>query len=394
MFAGTGTLAALVGALLLALGLKRCRRSTWRSFLAFLVAGCSSAAVGVSIGIGPVLPQAASVRSPGELELLHARGDFLRQKLSNDSEHERVLQTRVRTAARKAAGGQIPTRSETLSWFEHARLGLFIHYGPSTLLAAPTDERWWDGLRSPRLRSAVRRFDPDLRAPEEWIALAKRLGASYVTVTAKHHDGFCLWPSDLTGWDVRRENDLIARVAKAARQAHVRLFVYYSLFDLHERSYSDSESYLAFVEGQLRELLTRYGPIAGVWLDAVNAEITNAQLDRIYRLVHRVQPWALVATNHHRTPLPGEDFQVFENAFPGQRGPGVIATPISSLHHEVAIKLGPTWFWGGADVQFEPGRLAVLLRRASARHSNLLIDIPPRIDGRFSQAVWALAKGD
>jgi alpha-L-fucosidase len=287
---------------------------------------------------------------------------------------------------------ETPTRAESHRWFARAKLGLLIAYGPSTLFAAPNDHRWLKEVGSRRIRAAVRDFDPDPAAVADWVRLAKRLGASYITVTAKHHDGFGLWPSRLTGWDVAPADDLIAPLAKACRKAGLRLFVYYSLLDLHESSYADDKHvYMHFVEGQLGELLTRYGPLAGVWFDG-SQEIGDRQLEAIYGFVHHLQPWALVATNHHRWPLPGEDFQIFESAFPGQRGPGVIATPISQLKHEVAIKLGPSWFWAGPHTQLHPDRLDSLLRRARSQRANVLIDIPPRPDGRFDLAVWRWAE--
>jgi alpha-L-fucosidase len=168
----------------------------------------------------------------------------------------------------------------------------------------------------------------------------------------------------------------------------VRLFVYYSLLDRHEPTYAtDKGAYLVFVEGQLRELLTQYGPIAGLWFDGWNRDFGVARLERLYGLVHKLQPWALVATNHHRRPLPNEDFRIFEDRFPRAR------TEASGLPREVAAKLGPTWFWGGTQAPTDLGQLPALLARAKATHANLLADVPPRPDGTFAPAVLTGATG-
>lgn len=293
-----------------------------------------------------------------------------------------------RVIARKLAASRPPMTSalsheENVRWFRRARLGLFVHYGPTSLFAAPTDRRWWEALDAGEFVRAAGQFRPHHQAVTEWVALAKRLGASYITVTAKHHDGFGLWDSALTRWDVGPRADLIRPLARACRRNGLRLFIYYSLLDRHEPTYAtDKDAYLVYVEGQLRELLTRNGPVAGVWFDGWNREFGVNRLEHLYRLVHTLQPWALVGTNHHRRVLfRGEDFRIFENVFPSVR--------TSRTPREIAVKLGPTWFWGGPRAPARLDRLASLLARAAPYHANLLADLPPRPDGTFDPAVLA-----
>ncbi len=292
-----------------------------------------------------------------------------------------------RVVARELAGSRPPisalSHAENVRWFRGARLGLFIHYGPTTLFAARTDRQWWQAVDSGKFVKAAGHFKPRTHAVKGWVALAKRLGASYITITAKHHDGFGLWDSALTGWDVGPGSDLIRPLARAARRNGLRLFIYYSLLDRHEPTYAaDKDAYLVYVEGQLRELLTRNGPVAGVWFDGWNRDFGVDRLERVYRLVNELQPWALVATNHHRRVLlPREDFRIFENVFPRARR--------SRTAREIAVKLGPTWFWGGPHAPARLVRLPSLLARARANHANLLADVPPRPDGTFDPAVFA-----
>lgn len=329
------------------------------------ITGCAFVAIGA---LAIVHAQAVAAVSPGDVsarDISTARAAYFR----------RVV----------AAEDLAPIRAhESKQWFGGAKLGLLIAYGPTTLFATTSDTAWWEREAEKEFAPAAARFRPDPRAVTAWVALAQRLGASYITVTAKGHDGFGLWDSKLTRWDVGPHRDLIAPLARACRRAHVRLFLYYSLLDLHEQTYAtDKNDYLVYVEGQLRELLTRYGPIAGMWFDGWTPQFGRERLERVYALVHRLQPWALVTTNHHRAPMPGEDFQTFESGFPGERAPDGTIPPVSHLPLEVTLKLGPTWYWSGPHVRLHLDRVDALRRRATRAHARLLIDIPPAPDGAF-----------
>lgn len=346
-------LLAAAGAL--AFGVHRSRR------LAVII-GCGLAAAAALIFVHDRASAPIAEASVGPAEIAQARRAYF----------ERVI---ARLPNRRVATQR--TRAENLRWFRAARLGLFIHYGPTSLLAAPSDKQWWHAVDAGKFDAAARRFHPAPGVAKEWVAFAQRIGASYLTVTAKHHDGFGLWDSRLTKWDVGPRHDLLRVVAREAQRRRVALFIYYSLLDLHEPTYTtDKDAYLVFVEGQLRELLTRYGPVAGIWFDGWNHDFGQKRLSTLYSLVHELQPWALIATNHHMRPFSGEDFQIYENVFPRT---GVRLRP--TIPREVAVKLGPTWFWSGHPTRLDG--LGMLLARASAAKANLLVDIPPGPDGRF-----------
>jgi len=353
------------------------RAAEWLALaaVALTAAGCASASgggAGPSSAAGPLEARAAAIERAAAREL--------------------PGQLRRDAALRRA---DTETRAQALRWFASTRLGLFVHYGPSSLLAAPTDDAWWRGVHAASYPSVVRRFRPDVtRAVQEWVALAQAARAAYIVVTVKHHDGYTLWHSGLGAWGVSSANDLLAALAPASRRAHLPLFLYYSTLDLHEPTYGrDKAAYLVFARAQLRELLTGYGPVAGVWFDGTwDHELTNAQLEGLYRLVHRLQPWALVVTNHHHLPLPGEDYQTFEAGFPGQPPPGWPQTPVSRLPHQAAIALGPTWFWDGHAVPRTPARLERLIDEAKATRTSLLVDIPPRPDGTYAPGVLAVVR--
>jgi alpha-L-fucosidase len=277
-----------------------------------------------------------------------------------------------------------------VSWLREAPLGLFIHYGPSSALAQPSDSTWWEATRSPALQAAADQFAPEPEVVDGWIALATGMGASYITVVAKHHDGFALWPTRQSEWAVQPSEDLIGRVIQNGRRARLPVFVYYSLLDWHEPTYErDSVAYASFVEAQLRELLTWYGPIAGVWFDGSwDGGVVDTQLEHLFAMIHALQPRALVADNGHTAPLPGEDFQIFEAGLPGT-AQAVGAAPLSDLPLQAAVKLGPSWFWSGEPAPTSPDLLAELRREAADAQVSLLVNVAPDPDGRIPASVVA-----
>lgn len=319
-----------------------------------------------------------------------ARAAQIRELVRSEASRSRSDAVNVRV---EGAGLRLTTQ---LAWFRHAGFGIFIHYGPSSALRARTTKLWWRGITSTKYMTTKKEpLRNPRRAATQWVQLAKAAGASYLTVTVKHHDGFGLWDSSFTDWDVGPGHDLVRPLARACRRAGIKLFLYYSLVDLHEPTFGRNwPAYDEFMRGQLRELLTRYGVIAGVWFDWPHGRSLAAwRLERLYRLVHALQPWALVGTNHHRRPLRGENFQIFESAFPGNPGPDGVRAPVSSLPHEVAMKLGANWFYGSSPSGYDRSTITELLRKAAAHDANLLLDVPPAPDGAFGRQAWNALTG-
>jgi alpha-L-fucosidase len=251
------------------------------------------------------------------------------------------------------------------------QFGIFIHYGPSSLLAAPTDQEWIAAVRSERARKLAGSFDADPAIVTGWARFARELGASHLTLTAKHHDGFALWPTETSSWRVDR--DLVGPLAAAAKAEGLGMFLYFSTIDWHDPSCDMHE--------QLRELLTWYGPIAGVWFDGFwEGTVTAAQMEELYRLVHELRPGALVGDNTHRAPLPGQDFQIFEGGFPGEERAIFDRSVEVVLPAQAAVKLGATWFWGGR-FDASASLLGSLLAQSQRRGVGLLANVAPAPDG-------------
>ena len=159
----------------------------------------------------------------------------------------------------------------------------------------------------------------------------------YITVTSKHHDGFAMFESKVSDYNIvdatPYRKDVLKALAEECRRQGLKLFFYYSQLDWHHPDYfprggtgrwtgapgaGQWTGYLDYMNAQLTELLTNYGDIGGIWFDGMwDKPDADWQLDRTYALIHRLQPGALIGSNHHKLPFPGEDFQMFEKDLPG-----------------------------------------------------------------------------
>jgi alpha-L-fucosidase len=243
--------------------------------------------------------------------------------------------------------------------------------------------------------AAAAAFAPDLDAVKEWPRFAREAGARYVTLTAKHHDGYALCATDTSDYGVAAARNVVGTLAAACREDDIALFLYYSLLDWHEPTYeADFARYLDFLGRQLEELLTGYGPVAGIWFDgAWSRPMSDWRLEQIYDGIHELRPDALVGNNHHVVPLAGEDFQIYEGAFPEEVQYGGKVVPRTAVPAEICAKLGPTWFYGNNGYVADREHAAGLLDAAAKRDLNLLLNVPPAPDGTIDAEYWAALEG-
>jgi alpha-L-fucosidase len=212
--------------------------------------------------------------------------------------------------ASAATAGAVPAPAN-LSWWREARFGMFVHWGPVSLRG--TEIGWSRGDTVPvdEYDALGRRFearDFDARA---WARLAKDAGMRYLVLTTKHHDGFCLWPSRLTDYHVGNTpfgRDVVRELADACRAEGLVFCAYHSILDWRHPDYPlgspggktrkpapDMDRYVAYLEGQLAELLTRYGPIGVLWFDGEWEEPwTEERAMRLYRHCRALQPSVIV----------------------------------------------------------------------------------------------------
>jgi alpha-L-fucosidase len=274
-----------------------------------------------------------------------------------------------------------------------------------------TDREWGDGHEDPRL------FNPTRFDARQWARAAKAGGFRYVILTAKHHDGFCLWPSKYTEHSVKSSpwrdghGDVVREFVDAMRAEGLRPGLYLSPWDRHARTYGDSQRYNDYYIAQLTELLTQYGPIVELFFDGANGEGPNGKKqvydwDRVHSTVRRLQPDALMFSdagpdirwvgNEHGTAGDPDWCTVNPALVPyaGYDAPGVA----EALQHGNAD--GAVWRPGEADVSIRPGwfhheakndkirsveNLFDLYCASVGRNANLLLNVPPTRQGLFHE---------
>lgn len=321
------------------------------------------------------------------------------------------------TAAAQGAPTTYTPSAENLAartWYQDAKFGMFIHWGVSSLLQ---DGEWVMQNKSLRV-SEYETLPPLFTAPNfdarAWARTAKNAGMRYITLITKHHDGIALWDSKVSDWTIPKRTpfgrDIVKELATACQAEGLRLFFYYSQLDWHHPDYyprgqtgtkagrPDSGSfprYLAYMDAQLTELLTNYGPVGGIWFDGMwDRPNADWQLARTYGLIHRLQPAALIIPNHHQAPLPGEDVQTFERDLPGANGQRFNTTHVGTLPLEMSETMNDSWGFRLTDRSWRSSRdLIRALVAAAGRNTNFLLNVGPRPDGAFpAEAVSRLAE--
>jgi alpha-L-fucosidase len=299
-------------------------------------------------------------------------------------------------------------------WFQDARFGLFIHWGVYSVLG---DGEWVMNnhkMTVAEYEKLPARFNPTAFDPAAWVGLAKAAGMRYLTITSKHHDGFALWDSKVSDWTITRrtpyKKDVLKLLADECHKEGIKLFFYHSHLDWHHPDYfprgktghntgrpekGDFNKYLDYLDAQLTELLTGYGPVAGIWFDGwwdqqVKKKGTDPKATRIdwrlrrtYDLIHKLQPAALVGNNHHVAPFPGEDFQMFEKDLPGGNSTGFNEdSKPGDLPLETCETINHAWGYNKHDRQFKSSaELIRYLVRAAGMNANFLLNVGPRPDG-------------
>lgn len=172
--------------------------------------------------------------------------------------------------------------------------GMFIHFGVNTF----ADLEWSDGS------IPAEKYNPTDLDPDQWVRVAKDAGFRYVLLITKHHDGFCLWDSKYTDYDVASspvKTDVVKAVADACKKYGLEFAIYYSLWDRREPSYKDKDpqKYVDYMKNQLTELFTKYGKIGELWLDGGwDRKPEDWKLDQVYELVKHYNPNCAISVNH------------------------------------------------------------------------------------------------
>ena len=287
--------------------------------------------------------------------------------------------------------------------FQDAKFGMFIHWGVYSVLE---DGEWVMQVKKIPITEYEKlppRFDPVKFNAAEWVSLAKAAGMKYIVITSKHHDGFAMFDSHASDWTIVQrtpwKKDPLKMLAAECHRQGIKLSFYYSQLDWHNPDYfprgetgqyagrpdhGDWDKYLAYQDAQLRELLTNYGEISGIWFDGWwDKPNADWHLDRTYALIHSLQPQVLIGNNRHRAPLPGEDIQMFEKDLPGKNTTGFSSEEtIGDLPLETAETMNQSWGYNASDHNYKSTReLVQYLVRAAGNNANFLLNVGPRPDG-------------
>jgi len=322
------------------------------------------------------------------------------------------------------AFGEVPKeRMEAREEFQDDKFGLFIHWGIYSELEkgewvmekanAGSTSKDPDYHNKPEGKISreeyeplASRFNPEKFDPAALVAMAKDAGMKYITITSKHHDGFAMWGTKQNGWNIvdatPYKKDVLKMLADECQAQGMKLFFYHSHLDWHDDNYyprgrtgkfagrpeeGDFNQYLDFMDAQLTELLTGYGPVAGIWFDGQwDKKDADWRLEKTYNLIHSLQPAALVSNNHHLEPIEGEDFQAFELDLPGQNTAGFNQTTIGALPLECCQTINKSWGYNSKDTAFKSSKeLIQFLVKSAGSNANLLLNIGPKADGTIQE---------
>ena len=321
-----------------------------------------------------------------------AGGDALEVEYAGPGIKRQPIPYEVLMRAQQISG---PTPAPRQLAWQQLELTAFIHFTINTF----TDSEWGDGTEDPQL------FNPTELDARQWVQVCKDAGMKQIILTAKHHDGFCLWPSKYTEHSVKNspwrggQGDLVREVADACREAGLKFGVYLSPWDRHEPTYGDSQRYNEHYKRQLTELLTNYGPIHEVWFDGACGEGPNGKR-QVYdwpgyiALIRELQPNAVIFSD------AGPDVRWVgnEKGFAGETNWSTLrrdefhpGTPnfaqLTGGHED-----GPYWVPAECDVSIRPGwfyhadqddkvktvaQLVDIYYKSVGRNGVLLLNIPP-----------------
>jgi alpha-L-fucosidase len=284
--------------------------------------------------------------------------------------------------------------SDRLRWWQDARFGMFIHYGPVTLTG---QEISWSRANSnphcPNTGSIpvdiydnlYKRFDPVEFRASDWTDAAKSAGMKYIVLTTKHCDGFLLWNSKVDGYNIMATpfgRDLSGELAMAARKDGLRLGWYFSPMDWRDPDFRTAKNaeYLQRMRGELQEILSRYGTIDLLWFDYDGGEPVYDQ-PTTYALVRRLQPEIII---NNRLDLSTEPNEAMRNPnadyyTPEQR----IGGYDDQRPWETCMTLGTQWSWKPDDKIKSAAEVVSILARVVGGDGNLLLDVGPMPDGRI-----------
>jgi len=300
--------------------------------------------------------------------------------------------------------GNLKARQE----FADSKFGIFLHWGIYSTFA---QGEWYlskGKLSHAEYKKAADAFYPHRFDAKAWVKAFKEAGAKYICFTSRHHDGFSMWESEHSEYNIVDatpfKRDVVEELARECHRQGIKFHLYYSHIDWSRDDYpagystvkvKDREhheggwaNYYNFMNAQITELLTRYKVDAlwfdGVWDHKKDATPFDWQLEEQYRLIHRLKPECLIGNNHHLVPIEGEDFQIFERDLPGENKAGLAGQDVGRLPLETCQTMNKGWGYGVKDTNYKStAELIRYLVSTSGKGANLLLNIGPQPNGEL-----------
>lgn len=304
---------------------------------------------------------------------------------------------------------------ERTKWHREARFGMFIHWGPYAVAA---DGEWFKNQQkqtTEEYQKYVDAFVPQNYKPEEWAKMAKEAGMKYAVMTAKHHDGFCLFDSEYTDYKISKHidgADFIADYIKAFRAQNIKIGLYYSLIDWHHKDYPhvgnhplslkegvekkeyNWNNYLEYMHHQIEELMTKYGQIDVLWLDYSFGDYQGEKwkAKELIEMIRRHQPNIIInnrlVVNHGVSGKAREfsgygDFETPEQGIPTEKLVDVYGNDIP---WETCLTLNNSWGFRSTDDEWKSaGMIIKSLVNCVSKNGNLLLNVGPDSQGTIPE---------
>jgi alpha-L-fucosidase len=276
-------------------------------------------------------------------------------------------------------------KNESVEAWKDMRFGMFICWGPVTLTGKEVG--WTRGKHTPveEYDNLYKKWNPDKFDAEEWVKVAKETGCRYIVPLLKHHDGFVLWDTKLTDYNIMSgpfKRDIAKELAAACKKHGIGFFPYNSTCDWHhpdfpvtspggevKRETSNIEKYTEYLEAQCKELITKYGPLQGIWFDVPQC-FDKARGERIIKFVRSLQPDIIV---NNRTGAPG-DFDTPEQC---------VGRTQFNRPWESCVTLGTQWTWKSDDKLKPYTEVVQMLVTCATGDGNMALNTNPMPNGQI-----------
>ena len=283
--------------------------------------------------------------------------------------------------------------AKDLKWFQNSKFAVFVHWNPSCLAETeiswgrkghrpgldPSMENPTDGVPAKVYDNLYKKFNPTKFNADDWIRMVKKSGAKYFIFTTKHHDGFCMFDAKNTAYKITNtpfKRDICKELANACHKYGIKLFWYYSQPDWHNPDFLsvNHERYRKYVWDQLRQLLTEYGKVDGIWFDCLNTKWRHWNTPEMVKMIRKLQPGILINSRWGwgmDVPYNGD----FDN--PEQKlGQFKIDRP-----WETCATMGKGWSWRGGGGVLSSGECIKMLVQCVGAGGNLALDCGPNPEG-------------